>query len=157
MVEGYRGGVSGQNFRAGVVILVRHPDRRKVLVFERSDTAHGWQLPQGGLEAGEEPIAAAWRELMEETGLGEHDVVARAEYPEWIAYEWPDAIIRDHGKGQRRGQVQKWFIFDALHADIEPTPDGREFVAWQWVEPDWILERVVEWRRPAYERVLGTL
>ena len=136
---------------------MRHPDRRRILVFERSDAANGWQLPQGGLEAGEEPIEAAWRELMDETGLGENDVVARAEFPEWIAYECPEQVFREHGKGQRRGQVQKWFIFDAVSADIEPKPDGREFVAWQWVEPDWILGNVVEWRRTAYERVLGTL
>ena len=80
--------------------------------------------------AGEEPIAAAWRELKEETGLGEADVIARVEYPEWVAYEWPPDVIRDHGHdGKRRGQVQKWFLFDALHADITPTPDGSEFVA----------------------------
>ncbi|MEP7046585.1 MAG: NUDIX domain-containing protein [Ilumatobacteraceae bacterium] len=150
--------MSGQHFRAGVVIVVRHPDLSQILAFERADVAGTWQLPQGGLERGEEPIAAAWRELLEETGLCEADVVARVEYPEWVAYEWPDDVIREQGHdGKRRGQVQKWFLFDALRADITPAPDGSEFVAWRWVMPSWMIDNVVEWRRPAYRRVLGTL
>ena len=150
--------MSGQHFRAGVVIVVRHPDRRQVLAFERGDSAGSWQLPQGGLKTGEEPIAAAWRELTEETGLGEADVIARAEYPDWVVYEWPDDIIREHGEGgKRRGQVQKWFLFDAVDGSIVPTPDQREFVSWRWVEREWLTANVVEWRRSAYERVLGSL
>jgi putative (di)nucleoside polyphosphate hydrolase len=151
-------GGMAQHFRAGVVIVVRHPDGRQLLAFERSDSPDSWQLPQGGLDTGEEPIEGAWRELFEETGLGEEHVIARAEYPDWVAYEWPVDIMRVHGKdGKRRGQVQKWFLFDALHADIEPTPDGSEFVAWRWVEPEWLIAQVLDWRRPAYERVLRTL
>jgi putative (di)nucleoside polyphosphate hydrolase len=150
--------MGGQHFRAGVVIVVRHPDLRRVLAFERSDAAGSWQLPQGGLDTGEEPIEGAWRELQEETGLTEEHVIARAEYPDWIAYEWPPEVMDVHGKdGKRRGQVQKWFLFDALHADIEPTPDGSEFVAWKWVEPDWLIGHVVAMRRAAYERVLRSL
>ncbi len=150
--------VSGQQFRAGVVIVVRHPNLKQIMAFERADVAGTWQLPQGGLEQGEEPISAAWRELKEETGLGEAEVVARVEYPDWVAYEWPDDVIREHGRdGRRRGQVQKWFLFDALHADVSPSPDGSEFVGWRWVEPTWMIANIVEWRRAAYQRVLGTL
>ena len=152
------GEMAAQHFRAGVVIVVRHPDLRRVMAFERADTTGSWQLPQGGLHAGEEPIEGAWRELMEETSLGEADVVARAEYPEWVVYEWPPEIMREHGKdGKRRGQVQKWFLFDALTADIEPRPDGSEFVAWKWVEPQWLIEHVPDWRRDAYRKVLTSL
>jgi putative (di)nucleoside polyphosphate hydrolase len=151
-------GVASQHFRAGVVIVVRHPNLREVMAFERSDAAGSWQLPQGGLEPGEEPIEAAWRELKEETGLGEADVVARVEFPEWVAYEWPADVQREHGRdGKRRGQVHKWFLFDALDAAVAPTPDGSEFVAWRWVEPAWLIDNVVEMRRAAYQRVLGTL
>lgn len=150
--------MAGQTFRAGVVIVVRHPDRRQVLAFERSDATGSWQLPQGGLDEGETPIEGAWRELYEETGLGEAHVVARAEYPEWLAYEWPDELKKHGDVGVRRlGQVQRWFLFDALSADIEPTPDGSEFVSWRWVDPAWLVDHVIEWRRGPYRTVLATL
>ena len=150
--------MASAHFRAGVVIVVRSPDLTHVLAFERADAAGSWQLPQGGLKAGEAPIEGAWRELLEETGLGEVDVVARAEFPEWLAYEWPDELKGlKGGLAHRIGQVQRWFLFDALAPDIVPTPDGSEFVAWQWVEPQWLVNHVVEWRRGPYERVLGTL
>ena len=145
-------------FRAGVVIVVRHPDGARILVFERADAPGSWQLPQGGLHRGEAPIEGAWRELGEETGLGEADVVARAEYPEWIAYEWPAEAKERLGRdGKRLGQVQRWFLFDALDAAIVPTPDGREFCAWRWSLPAEMIEHVPEWRRHAYTRVLATL
>ena len=150
--------MASAHFRAGVVIVVRSPDLTHVLAFERADAAGSCQLPQGGLKAGEAPIEGAWRELLEETGLGEVDVVARAEFPEWLAYEWPDELKGlKGGLAHRIGQVQRWFLFDALSPDIVPTPDGSEFVAWQWVEPQWLVNHVVEWRRGPYERVLGTL
>lgn len=150
--------MASAHFRAGVVIVVRSPDLTHVLAFERADAAGSWQLPQGGLKAGEAPIEGAWRELLEETGLGEVDVVARAEFPEWLAYEWPDELKGlKGGLAHRIGQVQRWFLFDALSPDIVPTPDGSEFVAWQWVEPQWLVNHVVERRRGPYERVLGTL
>ncbi|MFT3854738.1 MAG: NUDIX domain-containing protein [Ilumatobacteraceae bacterium] len=150
--------MSHASFRAGVVIVVRHPDRERILVFERVDSPGSWQLPQGGVHRDETPIEAAWRELGEETGLGEVDVVACAEYPEWIAYEWPDEVKAVHGRdGKRLGQVQRWFLFDALSAEIEPRPDGREFCAWRWADPAGMIGHVPEWRRHGYARVLSTL
>jgi putative (di)nucleoside polyphosphate hydrolase len=150
--------MASAHFRAGVVIVVRHPDLSRVMVFERVDQPGSWQLPQGGIDAGETPEMAAWRELGEETGLDERHVVSRAEFPDWIAYEWPaDVQTRKGGDHHRIGQAQKWFLFDAHTAEVEPVPDGVEFGAWKWVTPAWLLDHVVEWRRDAYARVLGTL
>lgn len=150
--------MASPHFRVGVVVIVRHPDLRRVMAFERVDSPGSWQLPQGGLEVGERPEEAAWRELHEETGLTDRDVVARAEYPDWVAYEWPAEVqAAKGGSCHRIGQVQKWFLFDALDAGVTPTPDGREFGAWRWVEPPWLVEQVPGWRREAYERVLGSI
>jgi len=145
--------MASPNFRAGVVIVVRGLDDR-LLAFERGDVPGQWQLPQGGLDMNETPAAAAWRELNEETGLGRADVQIVAEYPDWVTYEYPDELKSTKG---RLGQTHRWFLFDALRSDITPVPDGREFVAWQWVTREWLIESVVEFRRPGYELVLQSL
>ena len=145
--------MASSNFRAGVVIVVRGPDHR-LLAFERKDVPGQWQFPQGGLETDETPLAAAWRELGEETGLGPNDVVVSAEHPGWVVYEYPPLVKAAKG---RLGQAHRWFLFDARSADIVPIPDGREFVAWRWVTRDWIVQNAVEFRRPGYELVLNDL
>ena len=134
-------------------MVVRGVDDR-LLAFERGDVRGQWQLPQGGLEVGEDPLAAAWRELGEETGLGPNEVQAVAQYPDWVPYEYPDELKTAKG---RLGQVHRWFLFDALRADIVPTPDNQEFVAWQWVTREWLLESVVDFRRAGYQLVLSSL
>jgi putative (di)nucleoside polyphosphate hydrolase len=138
------------HFRAGVVAVVTN-SQGDVLAFERSDVNGQWQLPQGGIEPGETPVAAAWRELTEETGLGPDDVELIDEYPEWTLYEWPDHVQR---QGKRLGQAQRWFTFRVFDDDVEPAPDGVEFVSWKWADTDWLIDQVVEFRRPSYERVL---
>jgi len=155
---GYVVGVGSVHFRAGVVIVVRHPDKQRVLAFERNDTPGSWQLPQGGLKNGEDPETGAWRELLEETGLGPDDVRIDSEHPDWLVYEWPPELQRSKsGPYNRIGQVQRWFVFYALDSAIEPTPDGKEFRDWQWVEPAWLIDHVPDWRRGPYERVLSSL
>lgn len=149
-------GMASAHFRAGVVIVVCHPSQRLVLAFERVDAPGSWQLPQGGLDPGEQPIDGAWRELLEETGLCAPHVTFRGEHPEWLSYEWPPEVrAKKTGPRDRIGQTQRWFFFEAATADVEPTPDGSEFTAWKWVKPRWLIDHVVEWRRGPYQRVLG--
>jgi len=143
--------VAGHHFRAGVIAVVRRADGH-VMAFERADKPGQWQLPQGGLERGEQPEEALWRELEEETGLGPADVELVGEPSDWIVAPWPLDVVRD---GARLGQVHRWFELLVRDESIEPRPDGREFRAWKWVEPAWLVANVVEFKRPGYRQVLG--
>ena len=143
--------MASANFRAGVVAVVAN-SRDEVLAFERSDVPGAWQLPQGGIDVGEAPFEAAWRELGEETGLGSGDVELIGEHPTWMAYEFPDHV---RSEGKRLGQVQRWYFFRALSDDVIPSPDRVEFVAWRWVDRDWLVEHVVSFRSEVYRAVLA--
>ena len=140
-----------RHFRAGVVALVERSDR-SILAFERADAPESWQLPQGGIEVGEEPVDAVWRELKEETGLTAADVTMVGEHPVWVSYEWPGEVAAGR-KGI--GQTQRWFVFRVDDDAVQPVPDGSEFTAWRWVTREWLTEHVVAFRRPAYRLVLG--
>jgi putative (di)nucleoside polyphosphate hydrolase len=133
------------------VVAVIEREDRTILAFERADVPGSWQLPQGGIEPGEEALDAVWREIKEETGLGPTDVTLVGEHTEWVAYEWPPEV-RAGRKGI--GQVQRWFTFRVVDPDVVPQPDGTEFMAWRWVDRRWLVDNVVPFRSPAYERVL---
>ncbi len=145
--------MASSNFRAGVVAVVTN-SQGKLLAFERGDVPGAWQLPQGGIDVGEEPGVAAWRELGEETGLGPEDVELVAEHPDWVVYEFPDQI---RSAGKRLGQAQRWYLFRVRSDDVIPTPDEVEFVDWRWVEPSWLLDHVVEFRQAAYRAAIPRL
>jgi len=142
--------MANPHFRAGVVAVVRRSDGT-VLAFERVDYPGQWQLPQGGMEPGETPEEAAWRELSEETGLSGDDVVLVDEYDGWTVYQWPKRLRN----GDRLGQVHRWFFFEPRRDDIEPTPDGTEFSDWRWMTPAVLIDNVVGFRRQPYRQVLG--
>jgi len=134
-----------------VVAVVERSDGA-ILAFERADAPGSWQLPQGGIELGEEPVDTVWRELHEETGLTAEDVELVGEHSDWVPYQWPAEVTAGR-KGL--GQIHRWFMFRAGDDDIQPAPDGSEFTSWRWVDRRWLIDHVVAFRRPAYERVLG--
>ena len=118
-----------------------------------------WQLPQGGIDVGEEPLSAAKRELYEETGIT--TAVLLAETREWLNYDLPDELLGIGLKGKYRGQTQKWFAFrfegSEDEINITEPPDGSkpEFDAWDWKLLDEMPELIVPFKRDIYERVVA--
>jgi putative (di)nucleoside polyphosphate hydrolase len=144
-----------QFFRANVGIVVARADGC-VLAFERSDKPGQWQLPQGGLDEGEEPTEASLRELHEETGITPELVELLAEHPDWLAYELPPGRRRSK---TGRGQVQKWFLYRFLGSDADidlspPKGERQEFSAFRWVPLPDLLDEAWEVRRPIYGALL---
>lgn len=139
---------------------------RKGLVFigrrasgpEHIDETHVWQMPQGGIDEGEDPYKAALRELYEETSI--KSVEKLGEVKDWIAYDIPRNIVGAAWKGKYRGQKQKWYALrftgDESEIDIENPGGGHEpeFIAWRWEKIERLPELVVPFKRPAYEQIV---
>lgn len=131
-----------------------------VFVGQRIDpTANGyWQMPQGGIDPGEDVREAALRELEEEIGVAQHmvEVIAQASRP--IRYDLPPELIGKVWKGKYRGQEQHWFLGRFLgedaHIDLE-AHDPPEFNEWRWVEPGLLPELIIPFKRAVYEEVLA--
>lgn len=143
--------MASEQFRANVgIVLVNH--EKQVLIFERVDVAGAWQLPQGGIDAGETPLRASERELYEETGLSIDQVTLLGEYPEWLAYQFPDSAE----KGPYLGQVQRWFVY-RLDVDTKfinlGAYDIPEFADFRWVDAGQLEAIAVSFRKPIYRRL----
>jgi putative (di)nucleoside polyphosphate hydrolase len=147
-----------QYFRAGVGMVVTNKDGL-VLAFERSQGSNRWQLPQGGIEAGETPLDAAYRELAEETGIAREQVELVQEIPGWLAYELPE----EHRSTKTgRGQTQKWFIFSLTDGSPEISLSGRpgapaEFKDWAWRDMTDVAKDAVEFRQEVYQQIAKAL
>jgi putative (di)nucleoside polyphosphate hydrolase len=125
---------------------------------EHIDATHSWQMPQGGIDPGEEPWPAALRELHEETNI--RSVERLAEIDEWLRYDIPRDIVGQAWKGKYRGQKQKWFAlrFTGPESEIDlANPAGThqpEFSAWRWEPMQNVPDLVVPFKRAVYERVV---
>ncbi len=125
---------------------------------DTSEVAQPWQMPQGGIDPGEDPLAAAHRELFEETSVRSVSLLDAIE--DWIYYDLPDEVLGIALKGKYRGQRQKWFAFaltgDESEIDLDAPGSGAldpEFDAWRWEDFSRVHEVIVPFKRPAYLRV----
>ena len=137
------------------VMLINAED--EVFVGQRLDSRMAaWQMPQGGIEKGEDPQVAAFRELWEETGVAPDLVTVEAETKDWLPYELPFDLVPKLWKGRYRGQKQKWFLmrFSGTDADINIETQHPEFSQWRWLATDELVENIVPFKRDVYVAVL---
>ncbi len=123
---------------------------------ERLDTPDAWQMPQGGIDKGEAPVDAAYRELEEETGVTPTHVRLIAESPDWFSYDLPPHLIGKTWGGRYRGQRQRWYVMRFLGSDdaIRIDTADPEFRRWRWSSFDAALDHIVPFKYTLYENVL---
>ncbi len=138
-------------YRLNVGAVLFGPDGR-VFVGRRAGLTGAWQLPQGGIDAGEDPRVAVMRELMEEVGTDRAEIMG--EHPDWMTYELPPELLGVAWQGKYRGQRQKWFALRFLgndsdiRLDADPHP---EFEDWKWVGLAELPGLAVAFKREIYE------
>ena len=144
-------------YRRGVGVMLLNRDG-KVFVGARIDNHDdAWQMPQGGIDEGEDPWATALRELEEETGIPPRLVERISKCPERLKYRLPDELIGVVWQEPWVGQDQDWFLarFLGSDADVNIATDTPEFREWRWVAPADLPELIVPFKRDLYRRLLG--
>ena len=140
--------------RRGLVFIGRRTEGP-----EHVDDTHAWQMPQGGVDAGEDPWPAALRELYEETNVTSVDKLG--ESAGWLSYDIPRDIVGQAWKGKYRGQTQKWYAlrFTGAESEIDVlNPAGGhkpEFAEWRWEKMERLPDLVIPFKRQIYEQVIG--
>ena len=139
--------------RSGVGIIVLNKEN-KVFVAKRIDNPKNfWQMPQGGVDEGEDFLTAAYRELEEETSIKKVEIIK--EIDGTITYELPDHLLGIIWKGKYKGQKQKWFLMRFLGNDdeINIKTNKPEFLEWKWIDLDMITEVVVDFKLHVYKEL----
>jgi len=150
-----RQAVTSDQYRIGVGIVLLNT-RGEVFVGRRADLKEdAWQMPQGGVDHGEKPQQAAFRELREEIGTDNADIVAESRG--WFQYDVPSEVAPRRWAGRWKGQRQKWLVmlFRGADADIKLPNNYPEFNAWRWVPVKDLPELAVSFKRQLYLDVIG--
>lgn len=140
----------------GLVFIGRRRSKRSN---DQATAGYEWQMPQGGIDLGELPRAAALRELREETSVSSVSFLAEA--PHWLTYDLPVDVTRKAWRGRYKGQTQKWFAFRFEGDEREINilkPDGGykpEFDAWRWERIERLPELIIPFKRQVYEDVVS--
>jgi len=139
---------------AGVMLV---NSERRVFVGQRMDSSsEAWQMPQGGIDKGEDAEAAAFRELEEETGIVPTKVSLVTRVPRELRYDLPDELIGKVWKGRYRGQRQSWFLmrFEGSDSDVNIETGHQEFRTWKWAKPMELPAMIVPFKRDLYRELL---
>ena len=147
---------SDLNYRPCVGLMVVNT-RKNFFTAQRVDfTSTAWQMPQGGINGGEEALHAAYRELSEETSITENDVELLAVSRGWFSYDLPKELVSKLWNGLYRGQKQKWFLmrFTGNDDDINLNTEIPEFSCWRWSTRQQLIESIVPFKKDLYRAVL---
>ena len=143
-------------YRPNVGVILVNRDGRVFVAARIDNPADAWQMPQGGIDKGEDPAAAALRELEEEIGTGKAEIVAESEG--WYQYDLPPELVGKMWGGKYRGQKQKWYVLRFLGTDADINLDTRhpEFRAWKWVPFEQVPDLIVPFKRDLYQELVAT-
>ena len=117
--------------------------------------AEAWQMPQGGIDEGEDVETACFREMREEIGTNKADILRL--HPDWLNYDIPRPLADNLWSGAYRGQTQKWVAlrFTGEDIDINIQTEDPEFISWQWLSPDELIQRAVPFKRDVYTNIMA--
>jgi putative (di)nucleoside polyphosphate hydrolase len=137
---------------AMIIVSKNYPESKEIFIAQRNDLLDIWQFPQGGIDNGEEVKEALFRELEEEIGTLEAEIVA--EYPEWISYDFPEKIAKK--MKPYKGQIQRYFLLKLNeNAEINLETKHPEFIDYKYVSVEDVLNHTAHFKKPVYETVIN--
>jgi len=143
--------------RLGVGIIVLNKENKVFVGKRRDNPTNKWQMPQGGVNRGENLVNAMKRELKEETSIRSIEILKELEG--WTEYELPDYLLGKIWRGKYRGQKQKWFIvrFSGKDKEINLKTTHPEFIEWQWLDIENLPSVIVRFKKKVYEKILPVI